>query len=206
MRTRRDEMKKDKETGVLLSFGSTFTGEKMRGAAASAVTGTTVMALNAFGVLGLGLSAPVSALLFVYLGGGTAGYVADIMLAKRDFMIGGVSVHVPYTDVRRRGAWLFRSFFRRFFVRYLVTLVIETLTGLAMLDALIKAMDRHQFMQEHKKLRDAAAAVIVAVVNFLLYGNVLRFDWAYKEEEHPLMNMVVLAWMGVSMLTFAATR
>jgi len=193
------------ERGIL-SFTSTFTGEKMRGALTSVVTGSTVMGLNAFGVFSLGLSAPMSALLFVYVVGGVLGYSADIMFAKSDFMVGGELMRLPYGAVRKRGAWLMRSFFRRFFVRYFVTLVIETLTGLAMLNALIREMDKRHFLTDYKTLRDATTAVVVAVLNFLLYGNVLRFDWAYREVEHPVMNMVVLAWMGVSMLTFAAAR
>jgi hypothetical protein len=196
------KMKKESSSAIL-THNSTFTGEKLRGAVTSSVTGSLAVAMYTLGVASMGLSAPVSAFLFLYLSGAALGYSADIIFAKRSFVIRGVPVELPYGDLGRRFRWLARSVLKRYFLRFVIVIVIETLTGLAMLDALIHSMDRHRVLLEHRQLRDAAAAVSVAVVNFLLFGNVLRFDWAYQEVEHPVMNMVVLVWLGFAMMAFA---
>ena len=183
-----------------MSVEGTLTVEKLRGAVSAVLGGTAASSLTIYGVLGLGLSAPVSVMLFTYAFGGVLGYSLDILLAKRDF----AEVAVPYTHLGARARWLLRSFGRRYFFRFIVTLIIETLTSLAMLGALVRAMDAHRLLLGWGRARDAVAAVAVAFVNFWLFGNVLRFDWAYRESEHPVLNVVVLMWMTLAMLVFAA--
>jgi hypothetical protein len=168
------------------------------------------VSLHVFGIFGLGLSPIISAFLFLYVVGAPLGYSLDVLFAKRDFAQRTTAegnapkpVRVLYSDLGRRARWLARSFTRRYFVRFIVTVIIETLTGLVMLDAAIRAMDRYAVLPEHRLARDAAAAVVVTVVNFFLFGNILRFDWAYREVENPTMNIAVLAWLGVSMLVYS---
>jgi hypothetical protein len=190
----------------MLSVESTMTAEKLRGALASLLSGGTASSLTLYGVVGMGLSAPLSTLYFTYLLGGVLGYSLDILLAKRDFVVdgGAAPVRVPYRDLGTRLRWLLRSFAHRYFFRFVVTVIIETLTSLAMLAALIRAMNAHAFLPGWK-LRDPIVAVAVAFLNFWLFGNVLRFDWAYREAEQPVLNVVVLMWMTLGMLVFAAT-
>lgn len=196
-----------KAGAAILSSHSTFTGEKARGALVSMVNGGISVGLNLFGVFGLGLSVPLSAFLFLYLVGGTLGYSLDIVFAKRDFLMPGAKnalpSPLPYSDLSKRFRWLLRSFGHRYFLRFIVTIIIETLTGLAMLDSLIRAMNARRVLMDHPLIRDATLAVLVAVVTFFLFGNILRFDWAYQDVDNPTMTIVVLAWLGVSMLVFS---
>jgi hypothetical protein len=193
---------------MLLDVDGLLTGEKARGAAASAVSGTAAAALNVLGVTALGLSAPASAALFLHATGSLLSYSLDIMFAKRDFRLpaagqAGAPAPLPYGALAARAAWLLRSFRRRFFFRFFVTVVIEGVTALALLWAAIRVLDRHRVLQRWKKLRDAGAAVAASVAVFLLFGNILRFDWAYREVEQPLLTMVVLMWMALAVLAFA---
>ena len=191
----------------MLSFEGLMTNEKLRGALAGAISGSTAAGLNLLGVTVMGLNDTMSALFFTFLGGSMLSYVLDILLAKRAFAMpgsGGLPRDVPYAAIGKRARWLIRSFGRRFFFRFLVTVVIETLTGLAMLRAVIHELDTHGILP-HWRLRNAFAAMAVAVVNFALFGNILRFDWAYNEQEHPILSMVVLMWMALAMLVYASS-
>jgi hypothetical protein len=188
---------------ALLSAEGAFSQEKLRGALSSLVSGSLASGGTILGVSALGLSAPVSLVLFGFVLGSVLGYSFDIIFAKRDFGH-PVSAHVPYAEIGTRFRWLVRSFAHRYFFRFVVTIVIETLTTLAMLGAVVRAMDAHGILTGWV-LRDSVAAVLVAFANFWLFGNVLRFDWAYREEENQILNVVALLWMTLSMLVFAAT-
>lgn len=190
----------------LVTLEGLFTGEKVRGALASTISGSIATGLNLLGVAAFGLSASTSAVLFTFLLGSFLSYVLDILIAKRSFVLsrGDIPRDVPYARLGQRALWLIRSFGHRFFYRFVVTVIVETLTGIAILRAVIKELDEHRVLPDWK-LRDAFAAISVAVVVFLLFGNILRFDWAYKEVEHPVLNMIVLLWMGMTMIVFAAS-
>lgn len=193
----------------VLTTDNLFTGEKMRGAVAGAFTGTSVFGLNLLGVSSMGLSAPVSSFIFIYMLGSFAGYVVDILFAKKSFIPVGSNaiapVPIPYRDLATRAHWLFVSLTQRYFFRFVVTIIIETLTGLAMLEAVISYLDREKYLKEWK-LRNALVAIGVAIVNFTLFVNILRFDWAYQEVEHPVLDIVVLMWMVLTLLVFAVTQ
>ena len=196
----------------VLTVEGLLTAEKVRGAVTSSITGSTAIGLNFAGVAVLGLSAPLSALIFLYVGGGFLGYCFDILFAKRSFVTTSsnkgavrIPVPVPYDHLGRRARWLLRSFAHRSFYRFVVTLIIETLTSLAMLGALIRYMDSRRVLP-HWRFRDATAAVLVGITNFLLFGNILRFDWAYNELDQPVMNFVVLAWMALVLVIFSQSN
>lgn len=182
----------------LLTVEGLMTGEKMRGAVTSAVSGTTATALTILGVTVMGLSATTSATLFQFVLGSLLSYSLDILFAKARF--GGATV--PYTALGRRFRWLAGSLVHRPFFRFGITLIIETITGVALLKAAIRTMNRRRFMPNWK-LRDAAAAVVVSVAVFLLFGNILRFDWAYSEADQPVLNIVVLMWMALALLAYS---
>ena len=194
-----------KSDDMLLSVEGLMTGEKLRGAVASVISGSTAAGLNLLGVSSMGLSATTSALFFTFMTGSFFSYVLDVMIAKRAFVVrggSGMPEDLPYSALWARLAWLLRSFRRRFFFRFLITIIIETLTGLAMLRAAIRLLNKHEVLMDWP-LRDVFAAIVVSCINFVLYGNILRFDWAYREVEHPLLNMVVLMWMALVMIVFS---
>ena len=195
---------------AFLSESNLFTVEKVRGAIAGIITGTAASGLNWVGIGTLGLSTPASAVLFQYLFGGVLGYSLDIVLAKREFVDAATQqpVELPYAAVGQRLMWLLGSFVGPTFFRFVVTLIIETLTGIAIMQAVLEHLDRRKLWAEpagRRRVRDAAVAIAVAVAVFVLFGNILRFDWAYNETAHPLLNMVVLMWMALSMLSFSSS-
>jgi len=194
--------------GGLTTF---LTDEKKRGIIMSVVSGGFVTLLNYMGVVVMGLSAPTSTAIFMYGVGSITGYSLDIVFAKSEFtktsVISGVTSHdihkIPYGDLARRFRWLLRSFSNAPFLKFLIVSLIETLTAIALIRAVIAEFDRRVIMPDHVRWRNFMIAVTVACVVFLLFGNILRFDWAYSNVENPLMNISVLMWMALSVLVFS---
>jgi hypothetical protein len=196
---------------ILQGFSNFLTDEKKRGMLTSIVNGTLITVLNYIGVVVLGLSAPKSTLIFMYMIGSVTGYSLDIIFAKSEFaklslvdgLTGGAAEKIPYGDLRRRLQWLLRSYPNAPFQKFLVASVIETLTSISLLRAIIIAMDSKVILPGNVRWRNFITAVVVSVVVFILFGNMLRFDWAYSNVENPLMNISVLMWMALSVLIFS---
>lgn len=186
---------------TILTADDLFTVEKMRGAVASVVAGSTGLGLNYWGMASLGLNPALSAAIFMYTVGSILGYSLDIVFAKHAF---GADGHIPYSHVGHRFKWLIRSFASNMFFRFIIVFLIEVLTGIVMLEALITYMDSQQFMLDRPHLRNALAAVFIAFINFVLYANILRFDWAYNDvQSNQTLNVVVLMWMGIVLVLFS---
>lgn len=192
-----------------LTPGSMFSGEKVRGAVTSVFSGMTAGGLNLLGVK-MGLSGPTSALLSIYLFGNVFGYALDIVFAKRSFRIkdavtGAVlDGPVPYSALGTRLRWLARSFVRKQFFRFCVTVLLDTLIGLSLIRAIIDYANANDVLTDWS-LRDGAIGAGVAIFTFFLYNNILRFDWAYNDNEDKLMNMVALMWTAVVLIVYAST-
>lgn len=184
----------------------TFSGEKLRGAIASLVSGTTAGVLMVAGTNVFGMSVPLSATLFLYIFGSLFGYSLDIVFAKQKFPFGkdGMLIDLPYSQYQKRVHYLLRSFFKKQFFRFIITLIIDTLVGIALLRAAIRYMDTHNILTNFKH-RDIIAAILIAIFTFFLYINILRFDWAYSDVENSVMNMLVLMWSTIVMMLFAIT-
>lgn len=190
----------------ILSTSSLLTKEKLNGAIVGFVVGLLVFSLNLLGVQSMNLSAQTSSILFLYIIGNFLGYVFDILFAKEKFrdVLSGVMKRVPYTDFKTRGRWLRKSFYQKYFFRFVISVIIEAITGIAILNAIIQYMDYHHIWKEWK-LRNAAVGIFVAIINFVLFVNILRFDWAYNEDENPMLDMIVLMWMVLTMLIAAVS-
>lgn len=198
----------------------TFSEEKLRGIATSIASGSTAGGLN-FGLTAAGLSPTLSAFLALYLTGSVLGYVFDILFAKRDFnvpwgyhrlphdkkeddAIVPYKGPVPYTDFALRGAWLLRSFVSKQFFRYIITVILDTLAGIIILTAAIQYMNAKEFLVDFE-FRDALVAGGISIFTFLLYNNILRFDWAYSDTNDPYLNVIILMWCVLVILIFAVT-
>jgi hypothetical protein len=189
----------------ILDPTNVFTGEKGRGVLTHLTAGVVTNGLYAFTVGHLGiLSVEAGIILISTLFGNTLAYSMDILFAKRDFKLPGTSVVKPvaYADVARRARYLLRSYVRKQFMRYAVTAIIDAMFTIAVVRATIAYLDSRRILTEYK-YRDTLVAIGVAAVNFFLFVNILRFDWAYKDTDEPMFNIVVLMWMALSIMAYA---
>lgn len=192
----------------ILTPSHVFTTEKLRGALSSIFSGGIASGLN-FAGIALGLSPGLSTLLAIYIIGNLLTYIFDIMFAKKTFKSrdGGLE-DVPYSAVEFRFRWLLHSILQKQFFRFIISVIIDTLLGIAVIYTTIEIMDENEFLNEGNAriYRDFAVSSVVTLGTFFLFVNVIRFDWAYNDKDDPedhVMNIVVLAWLGISMMLFA---
>lgn len=194
----------------LYTISSTFSQEKWRGLLTSIASGVTTGGIYVASLELLGMSFIVSTVAILYGFGSVFSYSLDILFAKRDFRVrsyNGQSRYegpVPYGAFGVRFAWLCKSFISKQFFRYVVTILIDTLMGLALLQAGINALDRNNILMGNS-WRNSALAIFITIFTFFLYSNVLKFDWAYRDGDDPLMNIVVLMWSTIVLMIYAST-
>lgn len=51
-------------------------------------------------------------------------------------------------------------------------------------------------------LRNSMIAFLTAVITFVVYVNILRFEWAYLEKTDPLADFIIHAWMTILFVVF----
>jgi len=188
-----------------------FSEEKLRGLLTSVASGGISGGLN-MALVSTGISPALGAFLALYVTGSILGYIFDIVFAKKEFFIpqgygrGGSGQpyrgFVPYTDFVTRFVWLLRSFVGKYFFRYIITVLIDSLIGIMILNALIIYMNDKEFLMDFA-YRDALAAGAIAVFTFILYNNILRFDWAYSNVDNSVINIMVLMWCTLVLTIFS---
>lgn len=152
-----------------------------------------------------------STFLSIYIIGNIIVYSSDILFAKESFYLekyGGVKDYVgkvPYTDLSTRASWLVNSFYKKYFFRFLVTVVIDTIIGITLLKYTIKKLDDLHILPKWK-YRNFIVATIVSAFTYFLYLSTLRFKWAYQYEENILMNILVMVWVSLALLISASTN
>lgn len=194
----------------LLTPASAFKGEKWRGLFMSLVSNIFANGLNFALTTFVGLPIMASTVLSLQVFNNLLGYILDILFAKRAFRLrsyNGIADYrgpVPYSDLATRGKWLLRSFVSKQFFRYLITILIDIVVTLLVMRWAIRELDKRKIMMDFK-YRNLLLAVVVATLSFFLYVNVLRFEWAYLDDEQPVFNLMVMMWVTLAVSLYAAT-
>lgn len=171
---------------------NTLDSEKARGGLVSFLSGLLANAVNA-GAIMSGADPVVSTIVTLQVFGNLLTYFLDIMMAKREFH----GTVLSYRAYAKRFEWFLASFQGPPFHKFVVACIIEAIIVFAAVRRLRELCDRHRI---HFRYRDAALAAGVAALSFLLVMNVLRFNWVLHETESLTLNIVILAWMGLSTL------
>jgi hypothetical protein len=195
----------------ILSPASAFKGEKWRGLLMSMISGGTSNALNLFCTQVLGMPIILSTVICLLLFNNILTYTLDILFAKRSFRVRHYQGRpnyegpIPYGDLATRGAWLLRSFISKQFYRYVITIIIDIFITIVVLRYAIAELDRRKILTDFK-YRNVIVAALISIVSFFLYVNVLRFDWAYADDDQPVFNIIVMMWVTIVVMMYAATQ
>lgn len=176
----------------MLDAFNVLTQEKARGGIASCISGALANALNAALIMA-GMNPALSTVLSLQVVGNLLTYFLDIMVAKKDFY----GKPMPYHQLSHRFRWFMQSFLGPPFHKFIVACIIEGVLVFAGLRRARAYCDLHKI---HFWMRETVLAGVVAAVSFLLIMNVLRFNWVLGETESVTLNVVVLAWMALSVL------
>ena len=141
----------------------------------------------------------------MYIIGSIIVYISDIIIAKDCFYIDGKMTYVSHYDFSTRFNWFLASLTDKYFFRFLITVIIDTIVGISILKYSIAALDEKKILTEWK-YRNYVIVFVIAIFTYVLYLSTLRFDWAYSNEENVMLNILVIAWVSLAILISSQTK
>lgn len=174
-----------------------LTSEKARGGIVSLSTGIAANLMNVALIAG-GANPVFTTIITLQVFGNLLTYFLDIMVAKREFLGASLS----YTAYASRFRWFLHSLAGPPFYKYIIACILEAIIVFAGMRRARSFCDARQI---HFQYRDGLLAALIATVSFLLVMNVLRFNWVLNEQDSLTLDVVVLAWMGLSALMLLLT-
>ena len=152
-----------------------------------------------------GMEIHKSTLLSVYMIANIIAYILDILFAKEKLFVkmykGQKNYYgkIPYNDYKVRLHFLLKSFMDKYFLKFIVLTVIDSIIGLTILRFLIKLCDMYDILTKWK-YRDLTLAFLVSSVTFFLFVSKLRFDWSYEYKENFMLNVLMYIWLSIILL------
>ncbi len=188
----------------LLETKTLLYGEQFKGILASTGSGTIASILNYVLTTAFKMNIHTSTFISMYLVGNFLTYCFDILFAKEKFYDSVLKKNIAYEfgAFRKKFVWLIKSFSDKYFLRFFITVMIDSIIGLAILKWVIRTLDDNFILTNKKyiKTRNVVVAILVSVFTFMLYLNALRFNWAYSSDDNPIMNLLILIWFTMSLL------
>ena len=181
-----------------------FSKEKNKGILTSLVSFSISNGLNIFLNTTLNMDIQKSTFLSMYLFGNILAYSLDIMFAKEKLFINKKYGKISLKDYNTRSKFLLYSFVNKYFARYMILGIIDSIIGLILLKFLIKLTDKYEILVDWE-YRDVAIAAFVVTLTYQLYLNTLRFDWAYEYKENFLLNILIYIWFTLIILIVVRT-
>jgi hypothetical protein len=145
-----------------------------------------------------------STFISMYIIGSLIVYTSDIIIAKDCFYLNGKMRYVSHYDVSTRFNWFLASLTDKYFFRFLITVIIDTIVGISILKYSIAALDEKKILTEWK-YRNYVIVFVIAIFTYVLYLSTLRFDWAYSNDENVMLNILVIAWVSLAILISSQT-
>ena len=181
-----------------------FKEEKSKGMITSVISFSAANVLNIFLNTNLQMDIQKSTFLSLYLFGNILAYSLDIVFAKEKLFVNNKYGKVPLNDYSTRTKFLANSFFNKYFARYMILGIIDSIIGLILLKFLINLMNKYELLMDWK-YRDVIIAAFVVTFTYQLYLNHLRFDWAYEYNENFLLNIIIYIWFTLIILIVVRT-
>jgi hypothetical protein len=135
--------------------------------------------------------------------GNFLGYSGDVLIAKQCFEAfnGDEYVRVRYDqwDIEKRFVWYLQSLVSNVFMKFVFTVIIDILTTITLLDIARVIFDK---LNIKFKWRDILIAATIPALIFILFGNELRFRYAYSKEDDFLVHLIVVAWAVLALMIY----
>ena len=117
-------------------------------------------------------------------------YSFDILLAKDNFN----GVRVSLYDIKFRFNYLLEKMFSYQIIKFFIIVAIDLL----LVNSVFKRA--RDFLDKKKikfKNRDQILMFVLTTLSFLLYGNMLRFNWVYLEKTNMTLDVLLMAWLSI---------
>jgi len=120
-------------------------------------------------------------------------YSFDILLAKDNFN----GVRVSLYDVKFRFNYLLEKMFSYQIVKFFIIIGIDLLLVNSVFKRAREFLDKKNI---RFKNRDQILMFTLTTLSFLLYGNMLRFNWVYLEKTNMTLDVLLMAWLSILFL------
>lgn len=117
-------------------------------------------------------------------------YSADILLAKSKFD-GKI---VPLSDFKFRLNYLLTKLFSYQIVKFFILVAIDVKIVKTIYDKIILHLDSRKINFTY---RNQLVLFLLTSFTFLLYGNMLRFNWVYEDEPNLIMDTLMFTWLTI---------
>lgn len=120
-------------------------------------------------------------------------YSFDILLAKDNFN----GVRVSLYDVNFRFNYLLNKMFSYQIVKFFMVVAIDLLLVNSVFKRTREFLDKKNIKFKN---RDQILMFTLTTLSFLLYGNMLRFNWVYLEKTNMTLDVLLMAWLSILFL------
>lgn len=174
--------------------------EKNMGKVTSITSVIIANLLNYILNIGFGLNIQQSTGISLYFVGNILGYILDLLFAKKNLYLKDIyGKTIKVKDFNDRIKFVLLSFIDKYFIKFIILCVIDTIIGLILLKYAIILLDQYKILKNFK-YRNLIVALIIPSITFFLYVNQLRFDWAYEYKENFLLNILMYMWLTIVLL------
>ena len=120
-------------------------------------------------------------------------YSFDILLAKDNFN----GVRVSLYDVKFRFNYLVKKMFSYQIIKFFMVVAIDLLLVNSVFKRTREFLDKKNIKFKN---RDQILMFTLTTLSFLLYGNMLRFNWVYLEKTNMTLDVLLMAWLSILFL------
>jgi hypothetical protein len=120
-------------------------------------------------------------------------YSFDILLAKENFNGDRVSLY----DVKFRFNYLLEKMLSYQIVKFFIIIAIDIILVNSVFKRTRKFLDKKNIKFKN---RDQILMFVLTTLSFLLYGNMLRFNWVYIEKTSLTVDVLLMAWLSIIFL------
>lgn len=174
--------------------------EKNMGKVTSITSVIIANLLNYILNIGFGLNIQQSTGISLYFVGNILGYILDLLFAKKNLYLKDIyGKTIKVKDFNDRIKFILLSFIDKYFIKFIILCVIDTIIGLILLKYTIILLDQYKILVNFK-YRNLIVALLIPSITFFLYVNQLRFDWAYEYKENFLLNILMYMWLTIVLL------
>jgi len=117
-------------------------------------------------------------------------YSADILLAKSDFD----GKTIPIENISFRLKYLLEKLVSYQIVKFFILVLIDVKVVSTLYKKLRSFLDKKGIKFKN---RDQILMFFLTTLSFLLYGNMLRFNWVYVDEHNLVLDTLMLAWLTI---------
>ena len=150
--------------------------------------------------IGFGVNIQQSTGISLYFVGNILGYILDLLFAKRKVYLNDKNGNPKLVDnFNDKVKFVLLSFIDKYFIKFVILCIIDTIIGLILLKYCIIILDEHKILMDFK-YRNLLVALVIPTITFFLYVNQLRFDWAYEYKENFLLNVLMYIWLTIVLL------